>query len=191
MNMQNKNKFFIAVLIILVSGLTTACGFKILRGNESGVINSGAEAVNKSYNNISGIYVKPFKNLTYKSGIGVYFSINISNNLNVLTDMFTSDKNAANYYLTGKITSVQNSVMSYTGVAAAVDYMITVNVNVSMYKTDGKIIFRNMGFYSRATYFNYVNPLVARKQEKIAIERVSKRIAQKIVIYIETRKLTS
>ena len=81
--------------------------------------------------------------------------------------------------------------MSYTGVAAAVDYYITVNVTVSMYNTGGKIIFRNVNFSSSTTYYNYINPLVAHKQEKEAIIRASRRIARKIVIYIESKKLTS
>jgi hypothetical protein len=60
-----------------------------------------------------------------------------------------------------------------------------------MYKADGKIIFRDVNFSSDATYYNYINPLVAHKQEKIAVETVSKRIARKIVIYIESKRLTS
>jgi len=177
-----KNKLILFIFILIAAGFSTSCGFRILSGQESSV---------KKYNNISQIYIKPFKNLTYKSGAGVYFSNNIANYLNVQSDMFTSDKNNALYYLTGKITSIQNSVMSYTGVAAAVDYMITVNVTVSMYGVDGKIIFRNAGFSSGATYYNYINPLIAHKQEKMAIETASKRIARKIVIYIETKKITS
>ena len=177
-----KNKLILFVFILFATGLSTACGFRILTGKEGSV---------KKYNDISQIYIKPFKNLTYKSGAGVYFSNNIANYLNVQSDMFTSNKNDALYYLTGKITSIQNSVMSYTGVAAAVDYMLTVKVTVSMYGTNGKIIFRNVAFSSGATYYNYVNPLTAHKQEKMAIETASKRIARKIVIYIETKKLTS
>ncbi len=191
--MNNKNKLILLSLIILFSaGLTTACGFRVLNGRESSVAGSAAYGKKlKKYNDISEIYVKPFKNFTYKSGIGIYFSNNIANFLDTQTYMFTSNKNNALYYLSGKITSIQNNVMSYTGVAAAVDYDITVNVIVSMYNTDGKIIFRSVGFSSSATYYNYINPLVAHKQEKEAIIRTSKRIARKILIYIESKKLTS
>ncbi len=188
--MNMKNKLILFLFILFTAGLSTACGFRILTGKDGSVVAAGKYKY-KKFNNISQIYIKPFKNLTYKSGTGVYFSNNISNYLNVQTDMFTANKGNALYYLTGKITSIQNSVMSYTGVAAAVDYMITVNVTVSMYKTNGKIIFSNVGFSSSATYYNYINPLVAHKQEKMAIETVSKRIARKIVIYIESKKLTS
>lgn len=183
-----KNKIGLLVCIILVAGLISSCGFRILHGKDDSGIAYGKF---KKFNNISQIYIKPFKNLTYKSGIGVYFSNNLANYLNFRTDMFTANKSGAMYYLTGKIISIQNNVMSYTGVAAAVDYMITVTVTVSMYKTDGKIIFRNVNFASEATYYNYINPLVAHKQEKTAIETVSKRIARKIVIYIESKRLTS
>ena len=183
-----KNKFILFIFILFTAGLLSSCGFRILNGKE----NSASSRYNNiSYSNISHVYILPFKNLTYKSGVGSYFSNNISNYLNSQTDMFTANKNNALYFLTGKITSIQNSVMSYTGVAAAVDYMITASVKVSMYKTDGKIIFDNVVFSSDATYYNYINPLVAHKQEKIAIETVSKRIARKIIIYIESKKLTS
>ena len=186
-----KNKLILLIFILFAAVTVSSCGFRILNGKEGRVIAASEKYKNKKYNNISQIYIKPFKNLTYKSGAGVYFSNNIANYLNVQTDMFTSNKNNALYYLTGKITSISNSVMSYTGVAAAVNYMITVNVTVSMYKTNGKIIFENIGFSSGATYYNYINPLVAHKQEKMAIETASKRIARKIVIYIESKKLTS
>jgi outer membrane lipopolysaccharide assembly protein LptE/RlpB len=183
-----KNKLVLLLFILFAAASASACGFRILNGGAGSAAFTGKH---EKFNNISQIYIKPFKNLTYKSGAGVYFSDNIANYLNVQTDMFTANKSNALYYLTGKITSIQNSVMSYTGVAAAVDYMITVTVTVSMYKTDGKIIFRNTGFSSYATYYNYINPLVAHKQEKMAIETASKRIARKIVIYIESKKLTS
>ncbi|MHB8231388.1 MAG: LPS assembly lipoprotein LptE [bacterium] len=183
-----KNKLMLIVFIILAAGGASSCGFRILNGKDG---SAAASVKYKKFNNISQIYIKPFKNLTYKSGAGVYFSNNVANYLNVQTDMFTANKSNAMYYLTGKIILMRNNVMSYTGVAAAVDYMITVTVTVSMYKTDGKIIFRNINFSSDATYYNYINPLVAHKQEKMAIETVSKRIARKIVIYIESKKLTS
>jgi outer membrane lipopolysaccharide assembly protein LptE/RlpB len=191
--MKNKNingKLILAIIILLSTGLSSACGFRILNGKESLAAAADVQYKNKKYSNISQIYLKPFKNLTYKSGEGVYFSDSISNYLNEQTYMFTSNKSNALYYLTGKITAIQNSVMSYTGVAAAVDYMITVNVTVSLYKADGKIIFRNAVFSSNADYFNYINPLVAHKQEKRAIETASKRIARKIIIYMESKKLT-
>ncbi len=189
-----KKALLLSIIIILAAGFSAGCGFKVLNGSESSVkeslpANGGKKS--KRYNDISGIYVKPFKDLTYKSGVGVYFSNNIAKFLNMQTYMFTSNENNAFYYLSGKITSVQNNVMSYTGVAAAVDYDITVNVTVSMYNTGGKIIFRNVNFSSSATYYNYINPLVAHKQEKEAIIRASRRIARKIVIYIESKKLTS
>ena len=194
MNFKKKT-LLLLVIIIFASSFTTACGFRVLKGSESsvsaGIQGSGKNKNSKKYNNISEIYVKPFKNLTYKSGTGVYFSQNIAKFLNEQTYMFTSNESDAFYYLSGKITSVQNNVMSYTGVAAAVDYDITVSVKVSMYSIGGKIIFRNVNFSSSATYYNYINPLIAHKQEKEAIIRVSKRIARKIVIYIESKKLTS
>ncbi|MHB1660625.1 MAG: LPS assembly lipoprotein LptE [bacterium] len=183
-----KKKFALLIFIILAACLTSSCGFRILNGKDGSDITYGKY---KKFNNISRIYIKPFKNLTYKSGAGVYFSNNVANYLNVQTDMFTANKNNALYYLTGKIISIQNSVMSYTGVAAAVDYMITVSVSVSMYKADGKIIFKNVNFSSDATYYNYINPLIAHKQEKTAVETVSKRIARKIIIYMESKRLTS
>jgi outer membrane lipopolysaccharide assembly protein LptE/RlpB len=189
-----KKALLLSVIIILAAGFSSGCGFRVLNGSESSLkagLPASVGKKSKRYNDISGIYVKPFKNLTYKSGVGVYFSNNIAKFLNMQTYMFTSNENGAFYYLSGKITSMQNNVMSYTGVAAAVDYDIAVNVSVSMYNTDGKIIFRNVNFSSSATYYNYINPLVAHKQEKEAIIRASRRIARKIVIYIESKKLTS
>lgn len=194
MNFKKKS-LLLSIIIILAAGFSTGCGFKVLNGSEgsvtSGLPVSSISQKSKNYNNISEIYVKPFKNQTYKSGLGVYFSNNIAKFLNMQTYMFTSNESGAFYYLSGKITSIQNNVMSYTGVAAAVDYDITVSVTVSMYNTGGKIIFRNVNFSSSATYYNYINPLIAHKQEKGAIIRVSRRIARKIVIYIESKKLTS
>ncbi len=190
-----KKILILIVIIILAAGFSTGCGFRLLNGNEStinaGMPANGGKKKSQIYKNISGIYVKPFKNFTYKSGIGDYFSNKIAKFLNTQTYMFTSNENNAFYYLSGKITSIQNNVMSYTGVAAAVDYDISVSVTVSMYNTGGKIIFRNVNFSSSATYYNYINPLIAHKQEKEAIIRVSRRIARKIVIYIESKKLTS
>ncbi len=183
-----KNKFLLVFFIIAVSGLTSACGFRMLNGNRNSVVASGKY---RRFYNISRIYVKPFKNLTYKSGIGVYFSNNIAYFLNTETVMFTANKSNALYYLTGNITSIRNSVISYTGVAAAVNYMITVTVTASMYKTDGKIIFNDIRFSSSTTYYNYINPLIAHEQEKRAILTVSKRIARKIMIYIESKRLVS
>ena len=189
-----KKALLLSVIIILAAGFSSGCGFRVLNGSESSVkagLPASGGKKSKRYNDISGIYVKPFKNLTYRSGVGVYFSNNIAKFLNMQTYMFTSNEDGAFYYLSGKITSIQNNVMSYTGVAAAVDYYITVNVTVSMYNTGGKIIFRNVNFSSSTTYYNYINPLVAHKQEKEAIIRASRRIARKIVIYIESKKLTS
>lgn len=181
-----KNKFVLAMLIVFISGFASACGFRILNQKKTAINIYGKH---KKYNNISQIFIRPFKNLTYKSGIGVYFSNNLAYYLNTSTDMFTANKGDARYYLTGKIVQVQNSVMSYTGVAAAVDYMITATVTISLYKTTGKIVFRNVNISSSAFYYNYVNPLVAYKQEKMALETVSKRVARKIAIFIESRGL--
>ncbi len=183
-----KIKFTLAVFILLSAVVATSCGFRVLKGSGAPALNSSGY---KKYNNISEIYIKPFKNLTYKSGAGVYFSNNIVNYLNVYTDMFTANKSNALYYLTGKITSIQNNVTSYTGVAAAVDYMITVTVAVNLYKANGSIVFRHVSFSSSASYYNYINPLIAHKQEKTAIETASKRIARKISLYIESKRLTS
>ncbi len=182
-----KNKFLLVFFIIAVSGLTSACGFRMLNGNR----NLAVSGKHGRFDNISQIYVKPFKNLTYKSGMGVYFSNNIAYLLNTGTVMFTANKSNALYYLTGNITSIRNSVISYTGVAAAVNYVITVTVTASMYKTDGEIIFNNIRFSSNTTYYNYINPLIAHEQEKRAIVTVSKRIARKIIIYIESKRLVS
>ena len=181
-----KHKFALVIIIVFVSIYTSACGFRILNQKKDSVNISGKY---KKYNNISQIFIKPFKNFTYKSGVGVYFSNNLAYSLNTSTDMFTANKGDARYYLTGKIISVQNSVMSYTGVAAAVDYMITATVSISMYKTSGRIIFDNVNISSSAFYYNYINPLVAHKQEKMALKKVSKRIAEKIAIFIESKRL--
>lgn len=181
-----KNKFALFIIIVFVPVLASSCGFRMLGKNKNAINIHGKH---KKYNNISQIYIEPFKNLTYKSGLGVYFSNNIVNYLNTSTDMFTANKKGARFYLKGKILQIQNNVMSYTGVAAAVDYMITATVTVSLYKSTGKIIFRNIHFSSNAFYYNYINPLIAHKQEKKALETVSRRVARKIAIFIESKKL--
>lgn len=181
-----KNKFALVVIIAFASLFTSACGFSML-SQKNGSVNIYGKY--KKYNNISQIFIKPFKNLTYKSGVGVYFSNNLAYYLNTSTDMFTANQGDARYYLTGKIVSIQNIVMSYTGVAAAVEYMITATVSVSMYKTSGKIIFQNVNISSSAFYYNYINPLIAHKQEKAALKTVSKRVARKIAIFIESKRL--
>lgn len=182
-------KLFLIFIILLVMPALSSCGFRILNKKNQGFY---PEVSAKKINNtISGIYIKPFKNLTYKSGIGAYFSVSLANYLNTSTYMFTSNKDNAAYYLTGRITSIQNSVISYTGIAAAVNYNIMATVMVSLYGTDGKIIFRNIKFSSTSSYFNYINPLTAHEQEKKAIKTVSKRIARKIAIYIESKSLMS
>lgn len=181
-----KNKIILIIAVVLASGLMSACGFRILNQDRATVNIYGKH---KNYNGISQIFIKPFKNLTYKSGLGAYFSNNLAYYLNTSTDMFTANRGDARYYLTGTIIHVQNNVISYTGVAAAVDYMITATVRISLYKTTGKIIFRNVNISASAFYYNYINPLIARRQEKMALETISKRTAEKIAIFIESKRL--
>ncbi|MCL4542718.1 MAG: LPS assembly lipoprotein LptE [Deltaproteobacteria bacterium] len=181
-----KNKFALIIVIFFIPVFISACGFRILNQQKTSININGKY---KKYNNISQIFIKPFKNFTYKSGIGVYFSNNLAYYLNTSTDMFTTNKGNARYYLAGKIVSIKNNVMSYTGVAAAVDYMITVVVAISMYKTSGRMIFSNVNISSSAFYYNYINPLIAHKQEKMALKTASKRIARKIAIFIESKRL--
>ncbi len=181
-----KNKITLIIAIVIASGFMSACGFRILNQDKT-VVNIHGK--HKKYNSISQIFIKPFRNLTYKSGLGAYFSNNLAYYLNTSTDMFTANRGDARYYLTGKITQVRNNVIAYTGVAAAVDYMITATVQISLYKTTGKIIFRNVNIAASAFYYNHINPLIAHKQEKTALETVSKRIAEKIAIFIESKRL--
>ncbi len=180
-----KWKAFIILFFIVLAGAFTlsACGYTILRHARSNL------ALYGKYGKINGIFIKPFKNLTYKSGIGAYFSNSLAYYLNTTSGMFTSNQDSARYFLNGKITSITNSVISYTGVAAAVQYSISATVMVSLYKTSGKVVFRNVPLTSNASYFNYVNPFVAHKQEKMALKIVSKRIAKNIIIFIETKVL--
>lgn len=188
---MNLRLFILGILIFISAGLSTSCGFSVLNQNNASKRTISATGSNEGgiYNGISGVFVKPFKDVTYKSGYGAYFSGSIADYLNTYEAMFTANKGDASYFLTGRIVSIQNSVMSYTGVAAAVDYMITVGVKVSLYETGGKIIFRNVNFSSNATYYNYINPLTAHKQEKAAVKKVSQRIARKIAIYIESMRI--
>ena len=189
-------RLLILIFILIPPLLLSACGYSLLKQTKGvnsitgGSNNNISSSVNGNYSNIRNIYIKPFKNLTYKSGIGVYFSNNIAYYLNSSTNMFSSNKNNARYYLTGKIISINNSVISYTGVAAAVQYSISATVSINLYKTSGKILFHNITLISSATYFNYVNPLIGHKQEKTAIEIISKRIAKKIILLIETKAIS-
>ncbi len=183
---MNMKKIFLVIMILLTPFSLSACGFRML-GSWNPAPNRVNYGRNTSNPAISGIYIKPFKNLTYKSGLGAYFSMNLSDYLNAHTSMFSSNENEAQYYLEGKILNIQNNVISYTGVAAAVNYIISATVKVSLYSTGGRIIFRDATFTSSATYFNYINPLTAHKQVKTALKTVSKRIARKIAIYIESR----
>jgi hypothetical protein len=98
MNFKKKS-LLLSIIIILAAGFSTGCGFKVLNGSEgsvtSGLPVSSISKKSKNYNNISEIYVKPFKNQTYKSGLGVYFSNNIAKFLNMQTYMFTSNESGA------------------------------------------------------------------------------------------------
>jgi outer membrane lipopolysaccharide assembly protein LptE/RlpB len=193
-------RLIILLFIIIPPFLLSACGYSLLKltNGTAGAAKTDTSSLNNTdvhspaygdYSGIKNIYIKPFKNLTYKSGVGVYFSDNIAYYLNSSTGMFSSNKNNAQYYLSGKIISINNSVISYTGVAAAVQYSISATVSINLYKTSGKILFHNITLTSSANYFNYENPLVGHKQEKTALDIVSKRIAKKIILLIETRDI--
>jgi outer membrane lipopolysaccharide assembly protein LptE/RlpB len=196
-------RLIILIFILLPPLLLSACGYSLLKqtNGTAGAVETGGASISSNnntdiyspaygnYSSIKNIYIKPFKNITYKSGIGIYFSDNIAYYLNSSTGMFSSNKNNAQYYLTGRIISINNSVISYTGVAAAVQYSISATVSINLYKTSGKILFHNVTLTSSANYFNYENPLVGHKQEKTALDIVSKRIAKKIILLIETKAI--
>ncbi len=155
-------KFFFIAAGLMV--LLAACGYQLVGGK--GIY--GGE--------ISSIYISIFKNSTYEANIAQPVMDSFSKEL-LSMGLFTLNKESADGYMRGNITTVTTSPSSLGADGVVLEKAVGVGVSISLYQKNGKLVKEFSLSDSEIYRVEYAGAEEYNRRE--AIRRLSARMARR------------
>ncbi len=152
--------FVIAVLAVILA----ACGYQMVGGK--GIY--GGE--------ISSIYISIFKNSTYEAHIAQPVMDSFSREL-LSMGLFTLNRESADSYMKGNITSVTTSPSSLGADGIVLEKAVGITVDIALYQKNGKLV-KNFTL-SDSEIYRVENVGAEEYNRREAIRRLSARMARR------------
>jgi outer membrane lipopolysaccharide assembly protein LptE/RlpB len=156
-------KFWIGWLAVV---LITGCGYRF----------SGSGALPKD---VKQVFVSMLENHTEETGIESIFTNDLIYEFS-RSGTFAKGKNQADAHLTGVIDSVTKGTISRIGTNTSQERRVSLIVSFRLTGRDGGILWSAKGMSENETYLVEKDKETTERNRRVAIERLSKRMAEKV-----------
>jgi len=161
--MKYKACFFFPVLVMMIWG----CGYRFTRG---GVFQFS----------IKDIFVPVFENKTSETGIENMITNDFIFELTRSSKVDVVEKETADAFLWGVITSVSTQTVSRSGRQTPLERRVKMLLDLRLTNQQGKVLWATRGFSDDETYEVVRDKFTTEKNKANAIKTLSKRMAEMI-----------
>jgi len=126
------------------------------------------------------IAITLFENRTSESGIETVFASDLAYEFTRSKVLRVVDKEMADAILSGKVASMALYTISHTASYMSDERRVTITLDLSLRRPDGEIIWSDSALSGREAFKVSSDKLETERNRKVAIEAVSKRLAEKI-----------
>jgi len=173
-------RFYYLCVFLAIFSVLPSCGYEVLKDDSSfsfrELSNSTVSLVGKR------IHVYPFKNSVSEPYVEVIFTSKLIESL-MRSSVILTDPDSADYIITGEVKNYSLSTMAMSRSGEIGVYRVTMGINIIIRDKNGKVLFNRM----LDDYEDYqVQPTIefTKAKERMAVETLSERIAQFLVIML-------
>lgn len=154
------------LVMAMVLLMLASCGYQLVR--EKGIYNG----------ELQSIRVSIFKNKTFEPHISQYVTDSFSKEL-LSTGLFTLNKEGADGYLDGTITSIATPLYSSNITGIVVEKTVNLGLELALYKTNGQFV-KRWTLWDTEPY-RVDNPNYEEFNKHDAVKRLSARMARRFI----------
>jgi outer membrane lipopolysaccharide assembly protein LptE/RlpB len=163
------NRITNPILALVVLAVVTGCGYHF-----KGMGLKAPEGVRT-------IAITMLENRTSESGIETVFTGDLSYEFTRSKILRVVDKNAADAVLSGKVSSLSVDTISHTASYASDERRAVITLDLSLRRADGNVIWADSALSDNEAFkVDASNKFATERNRRVAIEAISKRVAEKI-----------